>query len=322
MWLAKPVDSLTPAERSAWSAALAARDARDEDCPLAQTLRWARATESVGRRCFLAASPDEGVGGVVFSEDGERFECVNGPLLDWDSEHAPRQLATFAMAVSKLGKFRALTLRPRWAPDALEQRLARLPLEPFAVERAATVQVRVLPSPEAQRAALSPRLQRTLEVGEREGVVSSWEETFDLREFAAAMREFGRAHEFTVPPDAWFEKLLAPAPECEPLRFGLARASAGEGSKAELLIAKLWSRSYYLFGYEKRPVALRAALSPMAAAHWRALEHAASARTALYDLNGYVEDPPADHPYAGVSRFKDQFAGLVVPYAVPEFRIE
>src|SRR5690606_29755863 len=105
---------------------------------------------------FLVFSPDEQVGGIVFSTQdptlrGIRYECVNGPHLDWDHPQlCPRQLATFAMAVSKLsGSFQSLSIRPRWEQRHTANRLRILPISPFNQTHAATLIVALQKSKEA-----------------------------------------------------------------------------------------------------------------------------------------------------------------------------
>src|SRR4051812_33267247 len=101
MWIVKPVLSLSESEKAAWAGIAV-------NLPLAQNLNWARAIEAVSGKTFLAYSPDEEVGGMVFcaahsSGNALQFECINGPWLHWDNpQAAPRQLATFAIAVSRI----------------------------------------------------------------------------------------------------------------------------------------------------------------------------------------------------------------------------
>src|SRR5690606_9161990 len=134
-------------EKDAWGGVLEAHSAREPEVPLAQTLVWAEAIDAVHGLAYAVFSPDEGVGGLLFSEQGQRFECVNGPLLAWDEPSAsPRQLATFAMAVSKLDRrFETLSLRPRWDRSRLAERLSHLPIAPHAIDHAATRLLRLRP---------------------------------------------------------------------------------------------------------------------------------------------------------------------------------
>ncbi|MEO5969717.1 MAG: hypothetical protein ABIQ95_07290, partial [Bdellovibrionia bacterium] len=114
MWIAKPIAQLSENEQIQWE--------KISERPLSQTLAWARAINAVSGKAYLVFSPEEKVGGIIFgmpvtsnsNDERIRFECINGPLLNWDnSEMAPRQLATFALATSKLEpNFHSLSLRP------------------------------------------------------------------------------------------------------------------------------------------------------------------------------------------------------------------
>jgi len=106
----------------------------------------------------------------------------------------------------------------------------------------------------------------------------------------------------------------------------LVSAAKLDGSEtaalAQILICTLDKRAYYLFGYENRSPVLRSAVSVSAAAHWEAMRQCAAFGVQYYDLNGYMIDIAETHPYHGVCRFKDQFAGKVIHYEIPEFRIQ
>jgi hypothetical protein len=306
MWIAKPVKNLSPGERARWAEIGARRSERGEDFPLGQTLAWVDAMEATGIPAYLVFSPEEGAGGTVFQTpggDGD-YECVNGPVLDWDDPAAaPRQLATFAMAVSKAApRFRSLTLKPRWEPERAEARLARLPVEAAASAEAATIVVPLLDSEDEQRARFSQRLRRTL--AQAGAVAADWLPARGeaLDSFADSMARFGEKREFFVPPPGWFRGLVASDPDAYWLSVT---------AEAKLLIAFANGRAHYLFGH-----------GPAAAAHWRAMREARARGAREYDLNGYVVDAPADHPYRSVCEFKEQFGGRVIRYFSPEFRIE
>src|SRR4051794_445963 len=175
MWVAKSIEALTDTERDAWQK-------MEVGLPLAQGLCWARATQAVSGRVFLVFSPDEKVGGIVYTvpKAGQRnlhFQCVNGPYFNWDDPHsAPRQLATFAMAVSKLDKqFGSLSIKPRWEADQTDQRLKLLPISIFSETQAATLIIPIQPSREEQIRAFTPRLRRTLSLAWRNQIETKWE---------------------------------------------------------------------------------------------------------------------------------------------------
>jgi hypothetical protein len=290
---------------------------------LSQSIAWARAIDAASGRAFAVFSPDEGVGGIVFAtaDPATRtlaFECVNGPILDWDSDQAaPRQLATFATAVARLHpRFGTLKMRPRWLAADSPSRLQSLPIPAAGTSHAATLKLSLDARVEER---FSPRLRRTLTASERAGATAWWEDLApsQVADFAPRMAYFARAKGFSVPPVTWFLALTQSASECERLRFGLARAQA-DGAECQLLIAFHGNEAHYLFGHESRATGTRAAISPSALAHRLAIRKALELGMTAYDFNGFLEDASPEHPYAGVCRFKAQFGGELVRYEVPE----
>lgn len=344
MWIAKPVSALKSDERRSWIFACRAQRERGIDVPLAQALTWARAAGQASAGSFLVFSPEEGVGGIVLAGEipggGVRFECINGPLLDWDRpESAKRQLATFAMAVSKLDRrFRSLVLRPRWMEAQAQARLLGLPIQPYSLERAATLRIAVAITDEEQLAGFRPRLRRSLRRTERQlkGVSVTPLAPKDLRiaGWIGRMEEFSFSRGFSVPPQGWFETLLSD-PELqkeEGLSFWMAFAEVGPADGHASAIAEHFlclrdgsdqknREAHFLFGCERRLPGF-SDLSPGALAHMEALRQLRRSGVRYYDLNGYVPGASPDHPYAGVNAFKEQFGGELIQYEIPEFRIE
>ncbi len=330
MWIAKPVHALTATEEEAWLETLGSLRDEGIEIPLSQTMTWAHAAEAVLRgTAYAVFSPDERVGGLVFSssaaEGGRVYECVNGPLIHWDDPlAAPRQLATFATAVARAaGDFRSIKICPRWRVEEEASRLSALPFEPTSSSDAATMRVALRFTDEEQKGALHPRLRRSISQSERAGVRTEWTapDGAGIAAFAETMQEFGKRKGFYVPTTPWFDVLVNGRwVEREGICFRVCTAQA-EGVRAGILIAQCDSRAHYLFGYEERDVGVKSAISPAAAAHWRAMRECAELGVLEYDLNGYVSDLPAGHPYRGVCEFKDQFKGRVVRYCSPEFEI-
>lgn len=321
MWIAKPIRSLSNHEVALW---------QKIECqvPLSQTLDWARATETLSARSFLIFSPEEKVGGVVFTLNGHQYECINGPFLDWDQPNsAPRQLATFAMAVSKLNSsFQSLTLKPRWSPGDLERRQIWLPVETSSRSTAATWKVPIQKTAEDQFELLTPRMRRTLKNGRAHQIQTHWEKLsyLSLSQFVPKMTQFAKSHQFMVPDISWFKTLMLEGPQSS-IQYWVVTAVKTENEKpvsiAQILVCFFLDEAHYLFGYEERDSSLKSSISTSAAAHWEVLNHCTQAGIKNYDLNGYLIDASQDHPYYGVCRFKEQFSGYPVHYDIPEFLI-
>ncbi len=335
MWIAKPLDALNREERTAWCNTLRVRAQRGGDgAPLSQTLSWARAIQGAALSAYLVFSPDELTGGVVFASPlrgGLRFECINGPLLDWDEpQKSVRQLATFATAVSRLdSRFVSLMISPRWQEGTLAKRLLSLPLDAQADSRAATLVLPLDRSPQEVEKSFNSRLRRTLAKCDRSKVRAEWRPVSqeNLRGFHDKMVIFAHRKGFAVPPISWFEGLLSPEspddPATEVPEFWFASAwDEITGAQAQLMIAFHAREAHYLFGFENRPAGGRSGVSPAAAAHRLAIRQSIEAGMVCYDFNGYVEHPEVGNPYAGVCEFKAQFGGKIHRYEIPHFEIQ
>ncbi len=333
MWIAKPISTLSTEERRVWHEI-------EVQLPLAQSLSWAQAAEVVSGQCFLVFSPDERVGGIVFCASnlmnlGMKFECINGPFLHWDHPHdVTRQLATFAMAVSKLNpKFISLSMKPRWEEDQYEGRLKHLPFPVFSESQAATLEIPICETEVQQWGCLSHRIKRTLSYAKKEGIETQWEKlSMDvLPSFVKNLTQFGSHKGFTVPPLSWFQSFTqSQLIGSQHLSFWLSSAVKKRSSlfleepvlESKILICFMGHRAHYLFGYEKRDSVCQARLSTSAAAHWEAINQSRKNGIQVYDLNGYLVNAPVSHSYYGVCKFKEQFSGQVVQYKIPEILIQ
>ncbi|MBL7715198.1 MAG: hypothetical protein JNL01_06985 [Bdellovibrionales bacterium] len=320
MWIAKPVRALSESELSRFP----------KDVPLAQTLDWARAIESLGSKTYAVFETDLAVGGIVYESQPGRFECVNGPALHWDdSEKVAAQFSTFVLAVTKLSKnFQAVTLRPRWPADQMQSRLLKIPFAVTRVDQASTWVVPVQETWEAQLKLASPRLRRTLKRAEAltsVQVTSSEAWVGDaLDRFVQAVSDHAKEKSFSVPPTHWFRSLV------QGEGFFSVQAESSF-SKTELLIAVQCGRAHYLFGVtQKKPGSAETQArkadsgrdSTSTVAHFRVLEELRRQGIQEYDLNGYVTDAKSDHPYFGVAQYKKQFGGSTVDYVQAVFEIE
>lgn len=345
MWIAKPLNALTPQERQQWCDTLAYRAAHGDDVPIAQTLRWAEATECLGTPSYVVFSPDEQAGGVLFEapspdpddhDDDEKtfLYCINGPLIDWkDPEKNARQLATFAMGSSKLTKkVKTLSLQPRWIEppegSASDPRIAEFPVEPTTLNEAATWITPLPPEPNA-------RLKRTLKKSREALIETEWHDLKSLKnlkilEDFVTNLELSAEDKFYAPPLKWFQTLIKNTTP-EPLRFYLSRSrhvslpeneAAVFESLAENFICVYGNTAHYFFGYENRDPSIPAAVSLAAIAHEHAMLELQKLGITHYDWNGFIKDCDPTDPYYGVNEFKRQWSGSSITYIVPDFRIE
>jgi hypothetical protein len=332
MWIAKPITLLSENEQIQWE--------QIPGRPLSQTLAWARAINAISGKAYLVFSPEEKVGGIVFgipvsscfNEEKIRFECINGPLLSWDNpEMAPRQLATFALATSKLEpNFHSLSLRPRWTDNCVRKRLSILPIEAAEQSSADTLILKLKPSKEEQFKALSHRMQRTLSRSWKSSIQTKWEKLSSslLRQFVPKIITFSSTHGFAIPPLDWFQaltqepKIQSSLTPCFWLVTSEKQEKCITQALTQILICQMGNEAHYLFGHENRLPGLPSAISTSAAAHWEAITQCARMGIETYDFNGYMKESQPEDPYFGVCEFKRQFAGEIIRYVVPEFRIE
>ena len=326
MWIAKPLGALSRAEKT-----LALER---EGVPLSQTFHWQNAAQASGARCYLVLHTDRKVGGFVHSWDDEAFECVNGPLLNWDSpESIAGEFAAFAHAVSRLSpSFRSMTLAPRWeGRECLQRRLSLLPVESTAVDQASTWVVPVDASAFDQFERTSPRMRRTLARAQKAGLCVEFLDVNEARleAFVQGAQRFGEGKGFFVPSLKWFKALALPGAESssdgslslageEKMSFQIVKSFVG-GDETQLLVAFTRRSAHYLFGYDVRSSSSR--LSTAATAHFQILEVCRMLGVSGYDLNGYTDPRDLSHPYAGVSQFKSQLGGYEVQFFCPRFEI-
>lgn len=333
MWIAKPIDSLTEAEKKKWIQTQQKFELAGIDFPFSQTLTWAQGIRSLLKPVFLVFSLEEGVGGIVYIHDLNskkiQFECINGPMIHWhDPQQVMRQLATFAMAVSKLDRnFGSLMIKPRWLKSQSATFMKNLAIAPFEVTEAATLQLPVFSDERCQWDLLSPRLRRTLKNSKKFQITKTIEKmtSKNLEEFFIKMEKFSKSKNFEIPPFQWFQALTQEnsASRDEGILFRMisSQVEQDEAHRAEasLLMATLRNKAYYLFGNQITNA--RAALSPSSLVQWEALSFCRENQIHSYDLNGYVDEVSKEHSYAGVCQFKGQMGGTLIQYQVPEFRI-
>jgi hypothetical protein len=276
------------------------------------------------------------VGGMVFSRphpdnpNGLHFECINGPLLHWDDPKAlPRELATFAFAVSKLdSRFLSVSLIPRWSQGLLEKRVQNLPVPIFAHTKASTLLVPVYSSFDEQLSRLAPRLKRTLKKTFESTLKESWSVLTPtlLPDLVKALCCHAEEKSYQIPPLSFFEGLISVKAKRanDPLfylsKVALLDAEGQSISTSQLVVCVRGKLAHYLFGCTEK-ASLPSCLSTSAAAQWLVLRQCAKMGVTHYDMNGFVAELPQSHPYWGVSEFKKQFCGKAIHYDALEFKI-
>jgi len=331
MWIAKPLDRLSADERALWAKFLDYRKQTDDEVPLSQTLIWGSAIQAMGGKVFAVFSPDENVGGLVVKLEDD-MECINGPLLDWENEDdILRQIATFTHAIEKCGEvFATIKLNPRWMKRYEAAFFDHVQMEPAQVQYASTYWVPLHETDEEQKAALSPRIKRSLATAEKEGMTVEWKsiDVTDASLLSAIFKKFGEEKGFYIPPQKWFEALVASvnSKSMEKVELGWVVAKYKHpdfgSATTHLLIGVFQGVAHYLFGAEIRDEKVPSKISPSTSAHFFAMRTVHARGAWLYDFNGYVENIESGHVYKNVNDFKSRWGGQVIPYSSPEYIFE
>ncbi len=331
MWNFSSAIELTRQQEAEIETIVKNRLAEGSDFPLSQTPTWAKMIERLGVPVHLIYSLERQAVAVLYESAPGILECTNGPVLDWRTTvSAMESLTEFAQQARKLhlkAPLHALKVSPRFFVQDIEDVLSDFPLSPSRIDQASTIWVSLDGDPASLYRSLKARLRRSIVRASKQPVRFEWRparpENLDC--FAEGMSHFGVKKNIFAPPREWYE----PATLSREPYFFVARAifvAPPEGTPAEaetqLLFACMGDTAHYLLGWELRSDAVPTPLSTSAFCHWQSMLRLQALGYLRYDLNGYVKDPPLDHPYRGVAEFKSQFGGEIVTYGSPEFTIK
>ncbi len=134
------------------------------------------------------------------------------------------------------------------------------------------------------------------------------EQSEDISAFMDLLKKTGHRDNFTIHPRKHYEAFLSKLPGSF-----LFLASIPQGKPVAGLLGVIWgTRAIYYYGASD--YASRALMAPYAL-QWAAMRHAKAAGCTSYDLLGVAPpDAPAEHPWQGVSAFKEKFGGTLVTY--------
>ena len=324
-WIAKPIHELSIEDRLNWNRIQADRYKEGWEIPLAQTLAWAEASQTLGARAYALFNSERRYTAIILAKantqkTGIEFECVNGPLINWDTFDTAQEFAVLAQKISELHpRFESLSFLPRWLEENHLIRRSRIPFEIFQSMRASTLLLKLPTSTEEVTKLYSSRLQRTVTRSKREPHLTyDWREVNpqEIAEFAPRMAYFGKKMGFAIPPVSWFLSLHQATHRDTSLRLYLASVESSRAG-AHHCIATWQNQAHYLFGHSWRESPCPAAFSPAALAHDLSLRQLIQIGITEYDLNG---DSNERH-YATVHEFKSQFNAERINYWIPEFRI-
>lgn len=234
----------------------------------------------------------------------------HGPVIDQGA------LTSLALADSLADGLRALAQEAqavfvRLEPPQAQPLVARLPLRPVAGLQPQTTHVLDVRQSEAELlAALHQKTRYNLRVAERSGVRVTQGGAELTETFLGLLRATEAREQVRFFTPQYFQALWS-EPELAPhLTYFLAWV--GPTPVAGSLIVRTHDTAVYLHGGSIREH--REKMAPYVM-HWTAIRVAKQQGLQWYDFRGVAPAAaPADHPWAGFSRFKRGFGGVDVTY--------
>ncbi len=186
-----------------------------------------------------------------------------------------------------------------------------LPVRPVrSVQPSVTNILALTKGEQALLAGMHQKTRYNIRLAERSGVRIETGGAELLPDFLRLLSETQRRQNVQFFGPDYFQTLLA-TPAAQPLAR-IVCARAGSKTLAALLLFIFGDTVTYLHGGSSRDE--RQKMAPYLA-HWAAIKDAAAKGARWYDFRGVAPaDAPADHPWAGFSRFKRGFGGVDVAY--------
>lgn len=308
-----PIDIRTlhsPADLNAYDAWIGRRPA----ATLWQSLAWKDYQEAVGRstRLYACFEGDTIVASALVCIDATAFgyctwDLPRGPV--WDKESAAHALMERIETDARTEKVLALFLSPLHIlprPGAARS--------PRHEQPEATRVVDLSKDDETVLAQMHQKGRYNIKVAQKGGVTVRLSRDIDA--YYDLMKGTGERDRFGIKPLAQYKAFLERIPESFLM---LAYAQDND----EKPIAGLVGASYGTTGiyyYGASDYAHRALMAPYAL-QWEAMRHCRENGCLRYDLLGVApEFGGKDHPWAGITSFKEKFGGAFVTYP-PEQRI-
>jgi len=289
-----------------------------------QSLERKQYIESVGKDVRIYVVEEEGriVASALVMIDRTSFglstwEIPRGPLVKWKMENGKLE-ALMNQIIADAKKDRCMTL---YLSPIKSLSTFHFPLSTSArsVHCAATRIIDLTQSEDEILKQMKPKGRYNIRVADKHGV--RVEASDDVDAFYALVQSTARRDGFTSQPKEKYKKFLeklpgsflllayAMAPSPQPSPDGRGK---GEGPIAALLGVTWNKTAIYYYGassYEHR------ALMAPYALQLAAIRRCKAAECAQYDLLGIAPpDAPPEHPWQGITRFKERFGGTLVEY--------
>ena len=309
--------------------------ASQPEASLWQSLEWKRYQEALGRETRIYALME---GRQILASALVIIDRTAFGFSTWDIPHGPlihEEVESPSTALGTGGKWKAENtceaLLERITEDAQKDRCLSIYLSPAKSLTTYHLPLTLFPSgrheqPSATRfidltlseeeilAQMKPKGRYNISVSEKHGI--RVEESKDVDTFYALLKETGGRDQFGIKPKKHYEAFLNNLPNSF-----LFLASPEERSTYHLplttyhtpiagLLGVIWGKiGIYYYGassYEQR------ALMAPYALQWAAMKQCKARGCDSYDLLGIAPpDAPENHPWSGVSAFKEKFGGQV-----------
>jgi hypothetical protein len=318
IWIAKPVRALSQSEVDLWS------KTEFEALPVSQTLAWAAAAETLNGSGVLVFSPSRKIT-ALFLVSGLAAECVNGPVLDWNSistaadlnEQVSRVVYALLQAVPGLEQVR---LRPRLMSGQYEFFKNSIAFPVGDLSKAQTMVLDLCSGFDEQWLALPSRIRHEVSRAKTAGVTVAQAQVREaLPEFWKRVMKFYQERSLFIPDRTWIDSLLTN--ELSPLRSEIWIAShEASNSHAGILVVHSGKSSHYFYAYEEKGpncpnISLNSCLQ------WEAIQGAIRAGSTTYDLNGILhrdhQMQGGDPDFKGIDQYKRKFKGREIEFHSP-----
>src|SRR3989344_3901589 len=277
-----------------------------------QSLEWKRYREALGKKVQIYVAEENGsIAGSALVMIGR----TSGGFSTWEIPRGPvgkrrEELLQTIKDAAKKDRCLALYLSPQLPLAASE-----VPLTPSGrmIYAQATRMIDLTLPEERILAQMKPKGRYNMRVAQKHDMKVKQSEDIDA--FYELIQKTGERDAFGTLPKMHYETFLKSVDGSFLL---LARAPKEQKPIAGLL-GVVWNKDgiYY---YGASNYTHRASMAPYLL-QWEAMKFCKARGCTTYDLLGIAPaGAPEDHPWAGISSFKEKFGGQVVPYP-PEQQI-
>ncbi|MFH1443783.1 MAG: peptidoglycan bridge formation glycyltransferase FemA/FemB family protein [Candidatus Peregrinibacteria bacterium] len=290
-----------------------------------QSLEWQKFQEALGRetRIYALTEGTQILASALVIIDRTAFgfstwDIPRGPI--WEFGNRDSDLGLFLNTIvndARHDRCFCLYLSPQIPlPDPLPQ--VRIP-NPYSLsssprheQPAATRIIDLAPSAEDILKQMKSKGRYNISVAEKRSI--QVQRSTDISPLMRLLKKTGHRDNFTIHPRQHYEVFLSKLPGSF-----LFLATMSDGEPIAGLLGVIWGpKAIYYYGasdYDHR-----AFMAPYVL-QWAAMRHAKATGCTAYDLLGIAPaDAALDHPWQGVSMFKEKFGGSVVTYQ-PEQQI-